>query len=125
VNDLLKLAVEAHGGLSRWEQFNMLKAGMSVTEALWGGSVVNMSSGLGLAGGTGISAYVQTRHHRPYEKRGARTKGTRNPGKCMRARPHLQGSKAKCECVHIAGRNFRVCDYSFRISPGFRGSQCP
>jgi hypothetical protein len=35
MNELLKLAVEAHGGLDRWNQFKTLKARISVTGALW------------------------------------------------------------------------------------------
>ena len=35
MNDLLKLAVEAHGGLDRWNQLKTLTANISVTGALW------------------------------------------------------------------------------------------
>jgi hypothetical protein len=31
-HDLLKFAVEAHGGLSRWTQLNLVKADVSTTE---------------------------------------------------------------------------------------------
>jgi hypothetical protein len=35
MNDLLKLAVEAHGGLARWKKAASLEANISVTGALW------------------------------------------------------------------------------------------
>jgi hypothetical protein len=35
VTDLLKLAVEAHGGLQRWEQFSRFSAAASITGAIW------------------------------------------------------------------------------------------
>ena len=35
MNDLLKLAVSAHGGLSRWNQLGMMEAKISITGALW------------------------------------------------------------------------------------------
>jgi hypothetical protein len=34
-NDLLKRAVEAHGGLERWNTFRTLEADMSITGAIW------------------------------------------------------------------------------------------
>ena len=34
-NDLLKLAIEAHGGLSRWDAIRTLEAKMSITGAIW------------------------------------------------------------------------------------------
>jgi hypothetical protein len=34
-NDLLKLAIEAHGGLARWNAFRTLEAEMSITGAIW------------------------------------------------------------------------------------------
>jgi hypothetical protein len=37
VNDLLTLAVDAHGGLVRWKQFKTVKARMSMEGALWQG----------------------------------------------------------------------------------------
>jgi hypothetical protein len=33
-HDLLKFAVEAHGGLSRWNQLNFVKADVSITETI-------------------------------------------------------------------------------------------
>jgi hypothetical protein len=33
--DLLRAAVEAHGGLSRWNQLNAVKASVSITGAIW------------------------------------------------------------------------------------------
>jgi hypothetical protein len=35
MNDLLKLAVEAHGGLGRWNQLSFVKANVSITGAIW------------------------------------------------------------------------------------------
>jgi hypothetical protein len=35
MDDLLKLAIEAHGGLERWRQFNFIRANASITGALW------------------------------------------------------------------------------------------
>ena len=35
MNDLLKLALSAHGGLNRWNQLGMLEAKVSITGALW------------------------------------------------------------------------------------------
>jgi hypothetical protein len=35
VNDLLKLAIEAHGGLARWEQISRFRAAASITGAIW------------------------------------------------------------------------------------------
>ena len=35
MDDLLKLAIEAHGGLERWHQFNEVRANVSITGALW------------------------------------------------------------------------------------------
>jgi hypothetical protein len=35
VNDLLQLAVNAHGGLRRWEQISRFRAAASITGALW------------------------------------------------------------------------------------------
>jgi hypothetical protein len=35
MDDLLKLAIEAHGGLERWRQFNEVRAKASITGALW------------------------------------------------------------------------------------------
>jgi hypothetical protein len=35
MDNLLKLAIEAHGGLERWRQFNEVKANVSITGALW------------------------------------------------------------------------------------------
>jgi hypothetical protein len=35
MNNLLELALEAHGGLARWSQLETLTADLSVTGALW------------------------------------------------------------------------------------------
>ena len=35
MNDLLNLAVEAHGGLKRWSQLTTVKASLSTTGKLW------------------------------------------------------------------------------------------
>lgn len=35
MNDLLKLAVNAHGGMPRWEQLSRFRAGASITGAIW------------------------------------------------------------------------------------------
>ena len=35
MDDLLKLAIEAHGGLERWRQFKEARASVSITGALW------------------------------------------------------------------------------------------
>ncbi len=35
MGNLLQLAIEAHGGLERWRQFNEVKANVSITGALW------------------------------------------------------------------------------------------
>src|SRR6266436_4503237 len=35
MNDLLNLAVEAHGGLKRWSQLTVVKASVSITGELW------------------------------------------------------------------------------------------
>jgi hypothetical protein len=35
MDDLLKLAIEAHGGLERWRQLNEVRANVSITGALW------------------------------------------------------------------------------------------
>jgi hypothetical protein len=35
MNDLLALAVEAHGGLARWDEFKTLKTELSVDGAIW------------------------------------------------------------------------------------------
>ena len=35
MNDLLQVAVDAHGGLSRWNQLKRVKAGLSITGAIW------------------------------------------------------------------------------------------
>jgi hypothetical protein len=35
MDDLLKLAIEAYGGLERWRQFNVARANASITGALW------------------------------------------------------------------------------------------
>ena len=35
MNDLLNLAVEAHGGLKRWSQLTTMKASLSITGELW------------------------------------------------------------------------------------------
>ena len=33
--DLLKTAVEAHGGIERWNEFNTLRAELSIGGAIW------------------------------------------------------------------------------------------
>ena len=35
MDDLLKFAIEAHGGLERWHRFNVVRANVSITGALW------------------------------------------------------------------------------------------
>src|ERR1700674_5166457 len=35
MNDLLQGAVDAHGGLSRWNQLKTVKASLSITGAIW------------------------------------------------------------------------------------------
>jgi hypothetical protein len=35
MNDLLKLAIEGHGGLQRWEQLSRFRAAASITGAIW------------------------------------------------------------------------------------------
>jgi hypothetical protein len=35
MDNLLKLAIEAHGGLERWRQFKVVRASASITGALW------------------------------------------------------------------------------------------
>jgi hypothetical protein len=35
MNDLLEVAVNAHGGLSRWNQLKTVRAGLSITGAIW------------------------------------------------------------------------------------------
>ena len=35
MNDLLELAVEAHGGLKRWSRLTTVKASLSITGKLW------------------------------------------------------------------------------------------
>jgi hypothetical protein len=35
MDNLLKLGIEAHGGLERWRQFNEVRANVSITGALW------------------------------------------------------------------------------------------
>ena len=35
MDNLLKLAIEAHGGLERWRQFNFVRANASITGVLW------------------------------------------------------------------------------------------
>ena len=35
MNDLLKLAIEGHGGLQRWEQISRFRAATSITGAIW------------------------------------------------------------------------------------------
>jgi hypothetical protein len=35
MNSLLKLAIEAHGGLNRWNDLKSVKAHLSVTGVLW------------------------------------------------------------------------------------------
>jgi len=35
MNELLQLAVRAHGGLDRWTQLKRLKSNMSITGTLW------------------------------------------------------------------------------------------
>ena len=35
MNDLLRVAVDAHGGSSRWNQLKTVKASLSITGAIW------------------------------------------------------------------------------------------
>jgi hypothetical protein len=35
MDNLLKLVIEAHGGLERWCQFDVVRANASITGALW------------------------------------------------------------------------------------------
>jgi hypothetical protein len=35
MDNLLKLAIDAHGGLERWRQFKVVRASASITGALW------------------------------------------------------------------------------------------
>ncbi|HEY3041703.1 MAG TPA: hypothetical protein VGJ66_23410 [Pyrinomonadaceae bacterium] len=35
MNDLLRVAVEAHGGLSRWNKLKTVRASLSITGAIW------------------------------------------------------------------------------------------
>jgi len=35
MNDLLQVAVDAHGGLSRWNQLKTVKTSLSITGAIW------------------------------------------------------------------------------------------
>jgi hypothetical protein len=35
MENLLKFAIEAHGGLERWQQFSAVRANASITGALW------------------------------------------------------------------------------------------
>src|SRR6266852_3170337 len=35
MNDFLQVAVDAHGGLSRWNQLKRVKASLSITGAIW------------------------------------------------------------------------------------------
>jgi hypothetical protein len=35
MNELLEVAVKAHGGLERWNQLKSLKSNMSITGTLW------------------------------------------------------------------------------------------
>src|SRR6266446_8791411 len=35
MGNLLKLAIEAHGGLEHWRKFNVVRANASITGALW------------------------------------------------------------------------------------------
>jgi hypothetical protein len=35
MNDLLQLAVDAHGGLTRWNQLKTVRASVSVTGVIW------------------------------------------------------------------------------------------
>jgi hypothetical protein len=35
MNDLLQVAVNAHGGLERWNQLKTVKASVSITGAIW------------------------------------------------------------------------------------------
>jgi hypothetical protein len=35
MDDLLKLAIGAHGGLERWRQVNVVRANASITGVLW------------------------------------------------------------------------------------------
>jgi hypothetical protein len=35
MNDLLQVAVDAHGGLSRWKQLKRVRSNLSITGAIW------------------------------------------------------------------------------------------
>src|ERR1700721_4848081 len=35
MSDLLEMAIEAHGGLDRWNEFNTLRAELSIGGAIW------------------------------------------------------------------------------------------
>lgn len=35
MNDLLKLAINAHGGMRRWEQISRFRAAALITGAIW------------------------------------------------------------------------------------------
>jgi hypothetical protein len=35
MSDLLEMAVEAHGGIERWNEFNTLRAELSIGGAIW------------------------------------------------------------------------------------------
>ena len=54
MNDLLKLAMEGHGGAQRWEQLSRFRAAASITGAIWalkGPSAVDTPSDAAVPGG--------------------------------------------------------------------------
>ena len=44
MDNLLKLAIEAHGGLERWRRFNVVKANVSITGAFGSSRASRMCS---------------------------------------------------------------------------------
>ena len=58
MNDLLELAVEAHGGLKRWSQLTTVKASLSITGTLW--QLKGQPEALKDVGGVGKTAKAQS-----------------------------------------------------------------
>jgi hypothetical protein len=66
VNELLKLAIEAHGGAARWEQIERFRAAASITGAIWTlKGQPGLLDGVVLAGETRDQRLVPT-HRRVY-----------------------------------------------------------
>jgi hypothetical protein len=42
VNDLVKLAINAHGGMQRWEQISRLRAAALITGAIWAAHLIRL-----------------------------------------------------------------------------------